>query len=417
MTEHALEPLVVPFAGERYREHDRLSDLIAPPYDVIPPARRKALGDRDPHNIVRVILPDGDAEQRYADAAALLAQWRDEGVLRADEEPGLYVVQQEFTTPAGERRTRTGFIGAVAVEPFSGGRVKAHERTHAGPKIDRLALLRATSTMCEALLMVTRDDDGQVSRLLERAVAGEPLSTAELDGVRIAVWQVTGRDADALAEASRIGPLYVADGHHRYETAIAYRQGVPAGARTLAVIVPARDPGLVILPTHRIVFGASLDVAAIIEGLRERFHIHELPTDVSYVQHLAELRDRGTACVVVQPDGHAVALLLKPGAKLGDLPFANEPTVASLDVARIDELVVKRLRSAAGDHGALEYSADADYVIEQVLGGGVAAGVLVNPTSLEQVLAVADAGSVMPQKATFFAPKVPSGLVLMRYDA
>jgi hypothetical protein len=153
-----------------------------------------------------------------------------------------------------------------------------------------------------------------------------------------------------------------------------------------------------------------------VEDLRERFQIHELPAEVNYSDHLAELDNRGTACIVVLPEGNAVALLLKPGAKLGDLPFANQPAVASLGIARIDELVVKRFVAEAGKDARLAYSADSDHVIDEVTRGEAVAGVLLNATSVEQVLAVSDAGAVMPQKATYFMPKVPSGLVILSFE-
>jgi uncharacterized protein (DUF1015 family) len=307
-------------------------------------------------------------------------------------------------------------IGAVAVEPFSRGRVKAHEKTHAEPKADRLALMRTTKSMFESLFLLARDRDGRLRHLLTGVVSGDPTATAELDDVAIAMWQVTGPAAAEIAAAAGAESLYVADGHHRYEMAVAYRQENTAADRTLGLVVPLDDPGLTVLPTHRLAYGAAVDVDSVLSACRERFHVHELAADVNYAEYLRELEDRGTACIVVRPEGNAVSLLLKAGAKLGDLPFANEPSVASLGVARIDELVVKPLLASAGGDARLGYSADPDHVIDEVVGGSAAAGVMLNPTSVEQVLAVADAGAVMPQKATFFTPKVPSGLVSLRYQ-
>jgi uncharacterized protein (DUF1015 family) len=227
------------------------------------------------------------------------------------------------------------------------------------------------------------------------------------------MWQVVGARATALANAAGAAALYIADGHHRYETAVAYRKVNPAADRTLGTVVALGDPGLKVLPTHRLVYGEAADIDGMLSGCRDRFHVHELSQDVSSTDHLVELEDRGTACIIVRPGGNPLALLLKAGAKLGDLQFANEPTVASLDVARIDELVVKPLLATAGEGARLGYSADPKEVVREVVHGAAAFGVMLNPTSVEQVLAVADAGSVMPQKATFFSPKVPSGLVLL----
>ena len=409
-----MAPLVTPFAGERYAEQERLGDLIAPPYDVIDPEQRERLAGRDAHNVVHLILPAGD-EDRYDDAARLLAEWRAAAVLVADEKDSVTLLRQEFSTPEGERLVRTGVIAGVAVEPFAAGRVKPHERTHAGPKDDRLALLRATEAMCEALFMVARDADGVLLALLEEAAQKKPLARGELQGVEVSVWRVTGKRAAALAEAAGAGPLYIADGHHRYETAVAYRGEHSAADRLPALVVPAGDPGLVVLPTHRLVYGTEVDADALTNDLRERFQMRELSSQANYGEELATLKARGTACVVVLPGGRALAYLLKGGANLGDLPFADEPAVASLDVARVDEIVVKRVRALAGKQSRTGYSAQTHHVIDEVQRGSAAAGVLLNRTDLEQVLAVADAGGVMPQKSTYFMPKVPSGLVIMGY--
>lgn len=414
MPESPAARLVTPFTAERYARRTRLGDLIAPPYDVISPAERVTYAARDPHNIVHLILPEG-AGDRYENAARLLAEWREAKVLKADAKPSLTVLRQEFLTPAGERRIRTGVIGGVAVESFTEGRVKPHEKTHTGPKEDRLALLRETAAMFEALFMVARDGDGRLQRLLDESAEAKPLAAAELGGVTNTLWRVTGGNAEVLAAAAGSETLYIADGHHRYETAVAYKSENPAADRVPALIVPAGDPGLVVLPTHRIVYGKPVDEEGMLSELRERFQMRELPSQANYLEELGSLHERGTACVLVLPGARAVALLLKGGASLGDLPFANEPVIASLDVARIAEIVVKRLKTAAGDEATVHYSADSDQVIDEVRQGEASVGVLLNPTGLDQVLAVAEAGSVMPPKSTYFMPKVPSGLVVAGY--
>jgi len=415
MTDTPPSALVTPFAGERYVDGEKLSDRLAPPYDAIPAKLRGELAARDPHNIVHLILPEGN-EDKYDRAALLLKDWRAAKVLQQDGEDSVYVVEQAFDQAGGQTLTRTGVIAAIAVEPFSRGRVKPHEKTHAEPKADRLALLDSTKTMCEALLMLARDENGELSQRLAEVVSHEPQVRAHLGGVDVAMWQVVGARATALANAAGAAALYIADGHHRYETAVAYRKVNPAADRTLGTVVALGDPGLKVLPTHRLVYGDAADIDGMLSGCRDRLHVHELSQDVSSTDHLVELEDRGTACIIVRPGGNPLALLLKAGAKLGDLQFANEPTVASLDVARIDELVVKPLLATVGEGARLGYSADPKEVVREVVHGAAAFGVMLNPTSVEQVLAVADAGSVMPQKATFFSPKVPSGLVLLGYE-
>jgi uncharacterized protein (DUF1015 family) len=408
-------PLVTPFRAERYADLGALSSLIAPPYDVISPVDRMALAAKDPHNIVHLILPEppeGDERDRYTFARALLDAWRFDGTIVPDGDPAAYVIQQAFTTHDGKSHTRTGVIAAVTAEPFDEGRVKPHERTHEGPKEDRLALMRATDAMFEALFMFARDESGNLAARLTSATEVPPTTTAYLDGVEISLWRLSGGTATAVAQAASEQPLYIADGHHRFETAVAYRAEAPGATRVPVLIVPVRDPGLVVLPTHRMIAG-SLDRSNAIERLRERFQIREMDASANYVEELASLEGRGTACVVVFSEGPAMALLLKGGVSLGDIPFANEPTVATLDIARIDAFVVDALRDLAGDESVLTYSANANEVIDAVRSGRVQAGVLVNSTSVDDVLTVADAGAVMPPKSTYFMPKVPSGLVLM----
>ena len=413
MPESKKEPAIVPFVGYRFSDVDSLGDLIAPPYDVISAEERAGLAARDVHNIVHLILPAGDAD-RYEHAAKLFRNWLEQGVLKADSDESVYVIQQDFVAPGGARYTRTGVIGAVLVEPMGTGVVKPHERTHTGPKQDRLALLRSTDAMFEALLMLAPDEDGELQEKLEEIVRDPPLVECDLNDLQIRLWQVSGARGRAVADAAGAGHLYMADGHHRYETAGTYMEEHPAADRSLAMVVPVGDVGLKVLPTHRIIYGDSIDVDQLVEEIRTRFHVRELSPDINYADHLADVKDRGTACVIVRPRKNALALLLRGGTSLGELPFANEPAVASLDVARVDEIIVKRLLGLAGGEARLGYTPEPDHLIDEVSNGEAVAGVLLNATEVRQVLAVADAGAVMPQKATYFLPKVPSGLVTLR---
>ncbi len=415
MSNPIAERLVSPFVAERFLQTERLEALIAPPYDVIDDGLRETLLARDPHNVVRLILPEGNGD-KYARAADVLAEWRSEGVIVRDDEPSVSILRQEFALRDGTRRSRTGMLAAVAVEPYGTGRVKPHEKTHAGPKADRLALLRTTDTVLDALFMLSRDEDNRLRDALERATRETPVASFEFDGVDTTIWRVGGQRAHDLADRAQAASLYVADGHHRYETAISYREEKPRATHAVALIVPLGDPGLVVLPTHRLIHGEPVDVDRVVEGLRDWFQLHEVSRDVNYVERLTALRERGTGCIVTPPTGNAIALLMKPDASLADLPFTAEPSVASLDVARIDGLVVAKLVEAAGPDAHVSYSPDADRVIEAVVAGESVAGVLVNPTSVDQVLRVADAGAAMPQKATYFAPKVPSGLVFLNFE-
>src|ERR1041384_7253870 len=219
----SLPRLIAPFSGEHYAALDRLSDLIAPPYDVISPADRAVLAARDPHNIVHVMLPEQGGDDRYTAAPPILDQWRRSGALTRQRDPAIYVLRQDFTTPDGRRHSRTGAFVALSAEPYETGRVRPHERTHSGPKADRLARLDATGTMLESIFVLAPDRSGELRTLISESAVAEPAARAELNGVDLALWRVTGRAAERIADSASSGPVYIADGHHRFETATAYR--------------------------------------------------------------------------------------------------------------------------------------------------------------------------------------------------
>ncbi len=404
------EALVAPFTAERYAGGVSLAEVVAPPYDVIDEPERLRLAKRHACNVVHVILPQGNGD-RYAKAATRMAEWRQGGQLVLDPSPAVYVVRQRFVTPDGSSQVRTGVIAAVVAEPFARGRVKPHEKTHAGPKQDRLDLLQATGTMCEALLMLSRDSTGALRRMLADVTAAPPLAQAHLDQVEISLWRVDQPRAVPLAAVAGREPLYIADGHHRYETTVAYRTENPAAARTLALIVPLGDPGLVVLPTHRLVPGKRVS-GDLVTGMREHFVVEPLSAPGEAPGALAALAGGPGGCVVAL-ERRAFRLSRRAG-KLPAGLAALGPVVASLDVAWADTLVVPALKQAASAE-KLTYTPDLDAALRAVRDGEAGAAVLLNPPAVEDVLAVADAAEFMPPKATFFTPKVPSGLVFLNY--
>ena len=415
MTVGSLFPLVTKFNGERYRKAERSSELVAPPYDVISPAQRRIYLERSEHNIVRLILPGGNGD-RYTHAATILRSWRDQNVLIQDPDPAVYVVRQEFETPDGDARVRTGVIGAVAVEPYDRARVRPHEKTHRGAKADRLALMQSMRSMFEALLMMSRDRTGELRNQLQTATSTQPDVQASLEGVGISLWRVSGPMGEEIARAAAAadGTLYIADGHHRYETAETYRSEHPEADRTLGLIVPLGDPGLEVLPTHRIIRGEPVDQLNVLDQITDRFDVTTLAS-----AHDAEAYLTGgieyTRCVVYLPGPNFLGLSLRERADLSTLPFAGEEAVLALDVARIDHLVVDPIVGIAGTKADVGYCPSIKMVMQRVYSEGASAAVLINTTRVEQVLAVADAGAFMPQKSTYFAPKVPSGLVILSW--
>jgi uncharacterized protein (DUF1015 family) len=336
-------PTVRPFRALRYDPAvaGPLERLVAPPYDVISEDARAAYLARSPYNVVHLTLPETPEQ-----AAADLARWRREGALVEDAERYWWVAQ-DSVGPDGVARTREGVAASVPANPYEAGEVLPHERTHAAPKEGRLRLLRATRVQLEPIFLLY-----DAEPILERP-AGDPAVEVEEGGVRTRLWPVEG------AELELDTPLLIADGHHRYETAVAYRAERPEATHTFAVLVSAKAPGLEIFPTHRVVQG-----------------IGDVPGKE-----------------VAAPDGGVT--LYRSGRYL---------RVASDD--DFGPRIVESLRPEG-----VTYTPSAADAIAAVDSGTAAAAFLLEPVTVEQVARFAHAGETMPPKSTFFYPKLTSGLL------
>jgi uncharacterized protein (DUF1015 family) len=336
-------PTVRPFSALRYDPAvaGPLDELVAPPYDVISGEQRLAYLARSPYNVVHLTLPDSEEQ-----AARDLADWRRDGAITA-QPVSYWWLAQDYVGPDGVARTREGLAASVPVTPYEAGEVLPHERTHAGPKEGRLRLLRATRTQLEPIFLLY-----DAEPLLARP-EGDPAMDVEEGGVRTRVWPVAGNELELDT------PLLIADGHHRYETAVAYRAENPDATHTFAVLVSARAPGLEIFPTHRLVESVG-----------------DVPGEP-----------------VDQPDGGVT--LYRDGRYL--------------KVASDDDFGPRVVESFAPS--GVSYTAYADQAVAAVDRGDAAAAFLLQPVSVEQVARFAHAGEVMPQKSTFFYPKLTSGLL------
>ena len=340
-----------PFRALRYDERRAgpLDALIAPPYDVISAEERERYAARSPYNVVHLTLPDDESE-----AARTLAEWKRDGVLARDEQPSLWWLAQDYTGPDGVARRRDGLVAALRVEPYETGAIRPHERTHAGPKEGRLRLLRALRTHVEPIFLLYQGS-------LAGPPEGDPAIDVELDGVRSRLWRVEGEPPPELADAS----LLIADGHHRYETALACHaaDGTEESGWMPVVIVPTEQEGLTIFPTHRI----ALHTAA----------LPELRVEPSNGLPFAEVYTRDGSGFLVGEEGELDAeLVARYAPEVRYTPSADEARVAV-------------------DSGEAE------------------AAFLLRPPTVEQVAAVAAAGRTMPQKSTYFYPKLTSGLFFM----
>jgi uncharacterized protein (DUF1015 family) len=422
-----------PFRGLRYdlARAGSANDLLAPPYDVVDDAGRAALAARSPHNCVHLILPEGEGDAKYAEGARRFQQLVRDALVK-DAEPGLYVYHQTFRVD-GQRYVRKGFVCLIELTPFGEGSVRPHERTLAGPKVDRLNLMRA----CDAHLELVFGMFSDPAKAWEAAVApalGSPVLEADFDDVHHALHRVADSAAiEGVVAALADKPIYIADGHHRYETMCAFRRELEAAGRGetarygMIYLSNLDDEGLVVLPTHRLVHDRpAIDLPRVLVELAASFDVRAVPlpsTSAELRTNLATAAAHGAAFGLAAPgEGTLHVLSLRADfdptrAGLGALA----PALQRLDVVLLHELVLERAlgisKEAMAAKTNLEYFKSTDKALDVArapLASGPGALQLVcfmNATPVADVVAVCDSGEVMPQKSTFFVPKIPTGLV------
>lgn len=436
------------FRGVRYDASrvSRLSDVVCAPYDVITPEAQADCYRRDEHNAVRLELGrdesgDDAASNRYTRAAQQLRRWLREGVLIRDDQPSLYVYEESFESDGRAARRRSVFA-TVRLEEWDRGIVLPHERTMPKPRADRLSLLRACRASLSPVFSLYEDPAGQVAETLDAATRREPIAELRLRPGAVAaaatehrLWRLADERQIGLIQRELAGrPLYIADGHHRYETALDYwreRRSSGAGgdhpsAWTLMMLADLADPGLLVLPTHRLVRTPDLDRAALRRGLEELFSVEELPWSVGatgLTARLAALAGGPGSPHVFGLVGLASGVVHVLAARSGSaverrLPRDHSAAWRELDVAVLHGLVLEGLLGmgvdAPGD--LLTYTRDAEQAWSGVAAGDHDLAFLVNPTRVAQIRDVALAGDRMPEKSTYFWPKPPTGLVFYDHE-
>jgi uncharacterized protein (DUF1015 family) len=424
---------IAPFSGLRYRPDGApdLATVLAPPYDVIGESERRALEARSPHNVVRLELPRGEDDGRYPAAAGLLRAWVSEGILRPDDRDAFYVYEQQFSH-AGKSYTRRGFFAAVRLEPFDRRVVLPHEHTLSGPKEDRRKLLRATRTQLSPIFGLYRDADNAAGAVVDAAIAETPTVTATTsDGVRHRLWVLT--DAGVIAKLGGLlasKQILIADGHHRYETMLNLRSELrPAGATGVApsdyammYLARAEDPGLLVLPTHRLVKGlVGFDLAGLCAAAKAAFDITggDERTAEAIEARLAREGASGRVAFAVRVPGESATtwFALK---SIVDLSALGPPSLRNLDVTVLHGVILSSLlgidAAALASQTNLAYTHDTRDAIERIAAGEAQVGFLMNATKVDEVLAACEAGFVLPQKSTYFLPKLATGFVMYRLD-
>jgi uncharacterized protein (DUF1015 family) len=405
---------IYPFQPLRYTEKaGSLDHLVTQPYDKISPEMRTRYLGLSPYNLVRIILgerlpDDSETSDIYTRAANHLNDWTRGGILVRDAEPAIYPYFQEFTEPdTGERLVRKGFIALGAVEDYSAGIVHRHEQTLSGPKKDRLELLRHTHAHYGQLFMLYPDPEGAIDRLLDECATTQPLAqVGDEYGAAHRLWRLP--NAGPIQQLMADKKLLIADGHHRYETALAFRNenpGLPGADRVMMTFVNMYSPGLKILATHRLVNGLA-------DGFQDRllqsttagFDVRELGS----AEELQSLwRDSGGRTVI--------------GAAIGSRLFSfTEKGSGGLDVRVLHEKLLGQAlgigEQAVREEANLRYIRGLEPALEQARKGAAQIAFLLKPTSIQQVADTSFAGGVMPQKSTDFYPKLLSGLTIYCLD-
>ena len=424
-------PIVRPFHGWLYDPSTAgaIGSVVAPPYDVIGREEQDRLYDASPYNVIRLDLArDSD---RYASAARTFAEWRREGVIVRDREPAFYVYAQRHRLKSGEERERFGFFTRLHLEEFASGKVLPHERTLASAKADRLALQRACRANLSSIFGLYSVGGFSLAEAAHTLVRETPWADfVDGAGVRHRLWRgVEPRLQAELARRLESRTVYIADGHHRYETALRYRHemrtetGRAGGDEpfdyVLAYLVNIEEPGLVVLPTHRLLRELPIATESLVERLRATFRVERIARSAGPDALLERLRPApNERRIGLSVRGEDARFVLSTTDGENDARLSGSTALRRLDVTLLHGLVLEGPGSMLeldahreAESGRLVYTKDADEALARVESGEFSAAFLLNATRVDEVRAVSEAGETMPEKSTYFYPKVATGLV------
>jgi uncharacterized protein (DUF1015 family) len=423
--------IVVPFRPFRYTpKAGPASDLVTQPYDKIPADLQEQYYSASPYNIIRVIKGrpkpgDTDFENVYTRAAWIFEKWAADGIVAQDAEPGFYPYFQEFEHPDTKvRLVRKGFIGLFELAEYEAGIIHRHELTHSGPKVDRLKLARATRGYFEQLFVLYDDAGFAVEGFLDDAARAEPLLAAHEQGVAHRLWRISDPPkVRSIQAAMAPQKLLIADGHHRYETALNFfreNQDLPGANRVMMTFVNLRSSGLVVLATHRVLNGLNgFDSNVLLRRAAEFFDIEAVASDGALQERLDSAANHLSLIGgIFQGDPKAYLFTPKEGA-LASLLSNLTPQERALDVVVLHRAVLGRAMDISEedvrDEKNIQYVRGFQAAVEQVRGGASQAAFLLRPVAAGKVAEIAFAGGVMPQKSTDFYPKLLSGIAMYRF--
>ncbi len=404
-----------PFIGARYNaEKVNIGDVVTQPYDKIKPHMLEAYYKRSDYNIARVILPR-DGPGKYERAGAYLEAWLRDGILVRDKEPCIYPYHQEFTAPTGERKTRKGFCAVLKLEDFSTGVVLPHERTLSKPKEDRLNLLRATKTHLGQIFMLYPDEKNFITELLAPLTSLPPVIEVEESyekGVIHRMWKVAdGEIINEISEFMADKSLLIADGHHRYETALNYSKENPDAGYVMITFVSTSDEGLVILPTHRALYNIKVEKDKFLGALNNYFLVERRDSleSLDVKRHTFGLYMDGEFYRLELTDSGVVDKFVEAG---------RSEEYKNLDVTVLHSCIIEGIlglsRESIARKENIEYLRHAEEGIKGVDSGRFSMLFLLPPTGIDEVRRIAQKRDAMPQKSTDFYPKLITGLVMCR---
>lgn len=425
---------IKPFNGYIY-DAGKVKDIasvLAPPYDVISPEAQEALYRRSEFNIVRLTLGkeepgDNDSVNKYRRARQYLDEFIKKGVLVKDKTPSIYIYDQEYKTQAG-KKNRTGFVALIKLEEPENNKVLPHERTFENPKKDRLKLMKSAGANLSAIFSIFDDCGGSITRILEKETQGEPVFDVLCDDVRQRLWRVIDSGIIATIEREMADKqVFIADGHHRYETALTYRNEVRAQKARSSVPQPydyvmmylagMDEARLTVLATHRVVKDiGNLSKDNLLSLLGKYFDITEFTVLNDLMSVQGSRNEKFTCGMYCGGDGYYLLELKDPSVVSKVVKAAKSQEWKNLDVTLAHRLILKHILKVEEKADNIGYLREADLAVERVRCGECKLALLLNPTRLEQVRRIASAGEKMPHKSTYFYPKLLSGIVINKFD-
>jgi len=419
------------FKGMRYTDSGgSLNTLVCPPYDIISDAQRESYIEKNPYNIIRLELPKG-GDERYREAGDTLDKWLDGEILACDGEDGVYVYEMQFTAN-GAKRSLKGFVSLVRLTDFSEGIVLPHEETLSKAKQDRFDLMGETFCNFSQIYSLYMDEDNSVYGIIDGSSNGAPdMEVTDGDGTVHRMWRISDKNTiSKLTKAFVDKKLYIADGHHRYETALNFHRSLCASGKAvpgdrsgyvMMMLVNMENNGLVVFPTHRIVHGlAEFNAEKIIDECRNYFTVSEAPDEDRMQAALNMAYDEGKkAFAMYVGAGNCFVMTLKDETAVKRLLPDMSDAYCGLDVSVLHSLVLERIFGIDKENMAnqknLGYTRSREEALRAVGIDGADCSFILNPTKVSEIRDVAAAGEKMPQKSTYFYPKLITGLVMNRF--